>query len=80
MRYPADEKHEIIRLVDASHLGVRRTLDKLSIAKTTFYHWYESYQLEGVDGLVDKSRELSHVWNRDGPQKLDRVLRWDSRF
>jgi len=64
MRYSADEKQEIIRLVDASHLGVRRTLDKLGIAKTTFYRWYERYQIEGIDGLSDKSPEPSHIWNR----------------
>ena len=32
MRYPAAEKVEIIRLVEASHLPARRTLDKLGIA------------------------------------------------
>ena len=37
MRYPASEKLEIIRLVEQSHLPATRTLDKLGIAKTTFY-------------------------------------------
>jgi putative transposase len=64
MRYSADEKQEIIRLVDASHRGVRRTLAKLGVPKTTFYRWYKRYQLEGVDGLIDKSPEPSHIWNR----------------
>ena len=36
MRYPASEKLEIIRLVERSHLPVRRTLDKLGIPATTF--------------------------------------------
>jgi hypothetical protein len=31
MRYPASEKLEIIRLVEQSHLPVRRTLAKLGI-------------------------------------------------
>ena len=31
MRYPASEKLEIIRLVEQSHLPVRRTLEKLGI-------------------------------------------------
>ena len=64
MRYSAEEKLEIIRLVDASHLGVRRTLDKLGIPKTTFYRWYERYQDNGVDGLADKSPQAFHIWNR----------------
>ena len=51
MRYPASEKLEIIRLVERSHLPVRRTLEKLGIAKTTFYRWYDRYQAAGVAGL-----------------------------
>ena len=31
MRYPASEKLEIIRLVERSHLPVKRTLEKLGI-------------------------------------------------
>ena len=43
MRYPASEKLEIIRLVERSHIGVRPTLAKLGIPKTTFYRWYDRY-------------------------------------
>ena len=35
MRYPASEKLEIIRLVEQSHLPVRRTLEKLGIQPAT---------------------------------------------
>ena len=31
MRLPASEKLEIIRLVESSHLPVRRTLEKLGV-------------------------------------------------
>ena len=31
MRYPASEKLKIIRIVEQSHLPVRRTLEKLGI-------------------------------------------------
>jgi putative transposase len=37
MRYPASEKLEIIRIVEQSHLPVRRTLDKLGILPGSFY-------------------------------------------
>ena len=47
MRYPASEKLEIIRLVEKSHLPVRRTLDMLGIPNTTFYRWYDQYQAFG---------------------------------
>ncbi len=33
MRYTADERLEIIGLVENSHLGVKRTLDKLGVAQ-----------------------------------------------
>ena len=48
MRYAADEKLEIIRLVENSHLGVKRTLDKLGVARPTFYRWYARYLARGA--------------------------------
>ena len=37
MRLPGSEKLEIIRLVEQSHLPVRRTLEKLDIQAARFY-------------------------------------------
>ena len=51
MRYPASEKLEIIRLVEQSHLPVKKTLAQLGIPKTTFYRWYDRYQAFGEVGL-----------------------------
>ena len=64
MRYPASEKLEIIRLVERSHLPVRRTLDKLGIPATTFYRWYDRYRAFGEAGLEDRARGPGRVWNR----------------
>ena len=64
MRYPASEKLEIIRLVEQSHLPARRTLDKLGIAKTTFYRWYDRYHAFGMAGLADRSSGPGRIWNR----------------
>ena len=64
MRYPASEKLEIIRLVERSHLPVRRTLDKLGIPTTTFYRWYDRYRALGNQGLIDRPSGSSKVWNR----------------
>jgi putative transposase len=50
MRYPAAEKVAIIRLVEASHLPARRTLEKLGIPRATFYRWYDRYRDSGPDG------------------------------
>ena len=51
MSYTTDEKLEIIRLVENSHLGVKRTLNHLGVARATFYRWYERFQAHGVAGL-----------------------------
>jgi len=64
MRYPASEKLEIIRLVEHSHLPVRRTLDKLGIPSTTFYRWYDRYRAFGDAGLKDRTSGPGRVWNR----------------
>jgi transposase-like protein len=47
MRYPASDKAEIIRLVEHSHLPVRRTLEMLGIPRATFYRWYDRFQTGG---------------------------------
>lgn len=64
MRYPSEEKLEIIKLVEQSHLSTKQTLDKLGIPRSTFYLWYDKYQTGGVDALEDKAPMPSRVWNR----------------
>jgi len=64
MRYPISEKLEIIRLVERSHLPVRRTLDKLGIPSTTFYRWCDRYRAFGEVGLEDRISGPGRVWNR----------------
>ena len=64
MRYPASEKLEIIRLVERSHLPVRRTLDKLGVSRPTFYRWYDLYRRFGEVGLEDHWAGPRRVWNR----------------
>ena len=72
MRYPATEKLEIIRLVERSHLPVRRTLRNLAVPKTSFYRWYDRYQSFGEQGLED--RNSSRVWNRIPDDVRDQIV------
>ncbi len=51
MRYTPAEKMEIIRLVENSDLPVKKTLDGLGVARTSFYRWYNNYVEKGYDGL-----------------------------
>ena len=64
MKYPASEKLEIIRMVERSHLSVRRTLATLGVCRPTFYRWYARYQRLGEVGLEDRRSGPGRVWNR----------------
>jgi putative transposase len=74
MRYPASEKLEIIRLVEQSHLPVKRTLEKLGIPRATFYHWYDLYQNDGPEALGDRSPRPDRVWNRIPDDVRERIV------
>ena len=74
MRYPASEKLEIIRLVEKSHLPIKQTLDKLGIPRTTFYRWYDRYQIGGSEALEDGSPTPSRVWNRIRDDVRQRII------
>jgi transposase InsO family protein len=79
MRYAASEKLEIIRLVEQSHLPVKRTLEKLGIPRATFYRWYDLYQTSGPEALDDHSPRPDRVWNRipDDVRERIRILALD---
>lgn len=74
MRYPASEKLEIIRIVEQSHLPAKRTLDKLGIARRTFYRWYDRYLAGGPEALEDRPSAPSRVWNRIAPEVQDQIV------
>jgi putative transposase len=64
MRYPGSEKTEIIKIVEQSHLSVRKTLGQIGVSRATFYRWYERYQAGGPEALEDRPSQPSRVWNR----------------
>src|SRR3954470_9572246 len=74
MRYPASEKLEIIRLVEQSHLPVRRTLEKLGIQPARFYRWYDRLQTGGPEALEDKASRPTRVWNRIPDAIRERIV------
>jgi len=73
MRYPASEKLEIIRLVEQSHLPVKRTLEKLGIPRATFYHWCDLYRTGGPEVLDDRSPRPKRIWNRIPDEVRERI-------
>jgi putative transposase len=75
MRYAASEKLEIIRLVEASALPVRRTLEKIGIPRATFYRWYDLYRVGGPEALDDRHPKPDRVWNRIPDDVRERIIR-----
>jgi len=73
MRYAAAEKLEIIRTVEDSSLGIKRTLVPLGIPKSTFYHWYDRYLTGGVEALEDQKPTPHASWNKV-PEKQRQAL------
>jgi transposase-like protein len=90
LRHSPDEKRELIYLVEHSVLPVRRTLEALGLAPSTFYRWYAQFQEDGEAGLAPKSAAERQFWNRipdsvqrqlvklalDHPEKSPRELAW----
>ena len=74
MRYAAAEKAEIIKLVEQSHLSARQTLDRIGVSRSTFYRWYDLYQMGGPDALEDKPSKPSRVWNRIPQPIHDQII------
>ncbi len=74
MRYPASEKLEIIRVVEQSHLSVRRTLAQIGVPPVTFYRWYDLYQTGGHEALEDRSPRPKQAWNRIPGEVRERIV------
>jgi putative transposase len=74
MRYPPAEKLEIIQLVEQSHLPAKRTLEKLGIARPTFYRWYDRWREGGPEALRDKRSKPDRVWNRIPAAIQDQII------
>ena len=67
-------KMEIIRLVEASDLSIRRTLQELDIPRSSFYRWYQRYQTEGYEGLANRGHQPKQFWNKIPQQVADEVV------
>ncbi len=74
MRHSQSEKMEIIRIVENSSLGVKRTLSELDINRSTFYIWYQRYDSGGYDALAVKPPHRQRYWNAIPPHVKKRVV------
>lgn len=74
MRISQTEKMEIIRTVEKSEVGIKRTLLEFGISKSTFYSWYKRYTEKGFDGLAPNKRQQDRVWNKIPEQERNQVV------
>lgn len=74
MRYSSSAKYEIIRTVEDSALGIKRTLEQIGIPKSTFYNWYDRYLTGGLDALADRKPAPRAVWNKVPEEMQKRLL------
>ena len=74
MRFTQSEKMEIIRLVQDSQLGVKRTLEELDVPRSSFYRWYRRYKEEGYDGLANLPPNVRRFWNKIPDCEKQRVI------
>lgn len=75
MRYPAEEKLEIIRLVEQSHIPAKQALNRLGIPRSTFYLWYYKYAQGGIEALEDKAPMPARVWNRIPDDVREKIIK-----
>jgi len=74
MRHSQSEKMEIIRIVEDSRIGVKRTLKELDINRSTFYNWYRRYREGGYDALASRPPSRRQFWNQIPPDVKQRVV------
>ena len=74
MKYSAAEKYEIIQMVEQSDLGVRRTLKKIGVSKSSFYEWYSRFLKDGIEGLKTRSKRPNQFWNRIPDSERQKII------
>ncbi len=75
IRRTCEEKREIIHLVEHFALPMRSTLDELNVPRSTFYRWYQLYQEEGEDGLIDQRPNPRQFWNHIPQTMREQVVK-----
>ncbi len=59
---------------DLKEVVAEQTLDKLGIARRTFYRWYDRYLEGGPEALADRPSAPSRVWNRIPARIHDQII------
>jgi transposase InsO family protein len=82
----AQEKMDIIRVVESSELSTASTLDKIGIPKGTYYRWKQKLKAYGHKGLEDLKPHHPRMWNQLTPDEETTIMEvtllnpeWSSR-
>ena len=74
MKYSQSEKMELIRMVEGSDLGVKKTLEEMDVARSSFYSWYRRYLESGYEGLASGKKRADQFWNAIPEWEKERVV------
>ena len=61
-------------MVEASEIGVKRTLEELQVNRSSFYEWYRRYRQEGYDGLALKQPHPKRFWNKIPDHEKEQIV------
>lgn len=61
-------------MVEASEIGVKRTLEELQVNRSSFYQWYRRYRDEGYDGLALKQPHPKRFWNKIPDHEKEQIV------
>jgi len=70
----AQQKLDILRVVECSPLPVTEALSKLDVPVSTYYRWRRQFRSQGRSGLADVSPYKGRVWNQLLADEREKVL------
>jgi len=70
----AQQKLEILRVVETSPLPVREALYRLDVSVSTYYRWRRVFREHGAKRLQDRSPHKGRVWNQVLDEERDRIM------
>jgi putative transposase len=69
-----EEKLEILRAVESSHVPVKAALIRLGVPFSTYYRWKANLERQGIEGLRDRSPFKGRTWNQILPEEEKKIL------
>jgi transposase InsO family protein len=70
----AQQKLEVLRVVETSSLPVREALSRLDVPVSTYYRWRRVFREQGAMRLQDRSPYKGRVWNQVLEQERDKLV------